>query len=54
MDATKEQFVNYLDNAVRDSLGNADDIPEESDVIKAYSQLYDALSFAYPIAKECD
>lgn len=54
MDATKEQFINNLDNTVRESLGDADDIPEESDVVEAYSRFFDAFSSVYPIAKECD
>ena len=54
MDATIKQFVNYLDNAVRDNLGNAERIPEEADVLEAYSQLYDGFSVVYPIAKQCD
>ena len=54
MDATLEQFISYLDNTVREALGNEDKIPEEADVSNAFSQLYDALSFAYPIAKQCN
>ncbi len=54
MDATLEQFISYLDNTVRETLGNEDKIPEEADVLYAFSQLYDALSFAFPIAKQCN
>lgn len=54
MDATLEQFISYLDNTVREALGNEDKIPEEADVSNAFSQLYDALAFAYPIAKQCN
>lgn len=54
MNATKEQFVNCLDNTVRDTLGNADSVPEEADVFKAYRELYHALAAAFPIARECN
>lgn len=54
MDATLEQFISYLDNIVRETLGNEDKIPEEADVSNAFSQLYEALSPVYPIAKQCN
>lgn len=36
MDATLEQFINYIDNSARDKLENDDGVPEEADVADTY------------------
>ena len=42
MDATLEQFINYIDNSARDKLENDDGVPEEADVADTYLQFYTA------------
>lgn len=44
MDATLEQFINYIDNSARDKLENDDGVPEEADVADTYSQFYTAFA----------
>lgn len=54
MDATLEQFINYIDNSARDKLENDDGVPEEADVADTYSQFYTAFAGIFPVSKQCD
>lgn len=50
MDATLEQFINYIDNSARDKLENDDGVPEEADVADTYSQFYTAFAGIFPVS----
>lgn len=54
MDATLEQFINYIDNSAREKLENDDGVPEEADVADTYSQFYAAFAGIFPVSKQCD